>query len=176
VLASEKDFIVVGTAENGDEVISEVLALGPDVVLMDIDMPGLSCFDAIQIIRFRLPDNMKFILVTAHENDEHLEQALRVKANEFVTKHEGVAAHHCHMALRGHHNAEIASGDDEHPVEAGRPRAPIESQLTNCKFPTTRDVANCWICVCPLADGYVYMSGVRATWVANHARPICDCR
>ncbi|MBI4581103.1 MAG: response regulator transcription factor [Planctomycetes bacterium] len=89
-LSREPGLEVVGVAEDADEAITKVLELRPDVVLMDIDMPGLSCFDAIQIIRSRVGE-MKFILVTAYEHDEHLEQALRVKANGFVTKHEGIA-------------------------------------------------------------------------------------
>lgn len=91
MLSREKDLRVVGTAENADEAISKAVELRPDVVLMDIDMPGVSCFDAIQIIRTRAPA-AKFILVTAHEHDEYLEQSLRVKANGFVMKSEGVAA------------------------------------------------------------------------------------
>jgi DNA-binding NarL/FixJ family response regulator len=90
-LAREPDFEVVGVSEDGDDAIAKVLELRPDVVLMDIDMPGISCFDAIQIIRSRASDT-KFILVTAHEHDEHLEQALRVKVNGFVTKHEGIVS------------------------------------------------------------------------------------
>jgi DNA-binding NarL/FixJ family response regulator len=89
-LAREPDFEVVGVAEDGDDAITKVLELRPDVVLMDIEMPGISCFDAIQIIRSRASDT-KFILVTAYEHDEHLERALRVKVNGFVTKHEGIA-------------------------------------------------------------------------------------
>lgn len=85
MLARERDLQVVGIASNGDEAISKTLETRPDVVLMDIDMPGVSCFDAIQIIRSRISDT-KFILVTAFENDEYVEQALRVKANGFVIK------------------------------------------------------------------------------------------
>ncbi len=90
-LRREPDFEIVGLAEDGDDAITKVLQLRPDLVLMDIDMPGISCFDAIQIIRSRASET-KFILVTAFEHDEHLEQALRVKANGFVTKHEGIAS------------------------------------------------------------------------------------
>ena len=90
-LDREKDFRIVGVATNADEAITEALAHKPDVVLMDIDMPGLSCFDAVQIIQSRVP-NTKFIFVTAYEQDEHLEQALRVRANGFVSKTEGIAA------------------------------------------------------------------------------------
>ena len=91
MLSREKDLRVIGVAENGDEAIAKAVELKPDIVLMDIDMPGVSCFDAVQIIRSRIP-GMKFILVTAHEHDEYLEQALRVKANGFVMKSEGIAA------------------------------------------------------------------------------------
>ena len=89
-LSRQSDFEVVGVAEDGDDAITKVLDLKPDLVLMDVDMPGLSCFDAIQIIRSRAPQT-RFIIVTAYEHDEHLEQALRVKANGFVSKHQGVA-------------------------------------------------------------------------------------
>lgn len=91
ILDRESDLHVQDVAEDADEAITKVLELKPDLVLMDIDMPGVSCFDAIQIIRSRVPDT-KFILVTAYEHDEHIEQALRVKANGFVSKHEGVKA------------------------------------------------------------------------------------
>jgi DNA-binding NarL/FixJ family response regulator len=90
MLSREKDFRVVGVAANADEAITKVLETRPDIVLMDIDMPGLSCFDAIQIIRSRAPET-KFILCTAYEHDEHLEQALHVKVNGFVLKDEGIA-------------------------------------------------------------------------------------
>lgn len=88
-LSRQGDIEIVGTADDADDAITKVFECKPDLVLMDIDMPGLSCFDAIQIIRSRSPET-KFILVTAYEHDEHLEQALRVKANGFVPKSQGV--------------------------------------------------------------------------------------
>jgi len=91
LLSREKDIRVVGVAVNADEAISKVVETKPDVVLMDIDMPGVSCFDAVQIIHSRSP-NTKVILLTAHEHDEYLEQALRVKANGYVVKSEGMVA------------------------------------------------------------------------------------
>jgi len=91
ILAREQDIEMVGAAEDADTAITKVLDLKPDLVLMDIDMPGISCFDAIQIIRSRVPQT-KFILVTAYEHDEHLEQALKLKVNGFVSKAEGISA------------------------------------------------------------------------------------
>ncbi len=91
MLSREKDIRVVGMAENADDAISKVVETKPDVVLMDIDMPGVSCFDAVQIIHSRVP-NTKVILVTAHEHDEYIEQAIRVKANGYFIKSEKMAA------------------------------------------------------------------------------------
>ncbi len=91
MLSRERDIRIVGVAENADEAISKVVETRPDVVLMDIDMPGVSCFDAVQIIRSRVP-NTKVILVTAHEHDEYIEQALRVKANGYLIKTQSMAA------------------------------------------------------------------------------------
>jgi two-component system nitrate/nitrite response regulator NarL len=91
LLAREQDLIVVGVAGTADEAIGQVVELKPDLVLMDLDMPGVSCLDAMQTIRSRRPDT-KFVLLTAHEHDEHLERALKVKANGFVSKNEGFAS------------------------------------------------------------------------------------
>lgn len=91
MLGREKDLHVLGMADNADDGIEKAIQLRPDLVLMDIDMPGVSCFDAVRTIRSRVPD-MRVILVTAHEHDEYLEQALRVKVNGFVLKTEGIVA------------------------------------------------------------------------------------
>ena len=112
LLAREPDISIVGVAEDADAAITKVLELKPDLVLMDIDMPGISCFDAIQIIRSRVPQT-KFILVTAYEHDEHLEQALKVRANGFIVKNEGIgsliAAVREVAAGRIHYSPEIMS-------------------------------------------------------------------
>lgn len=91
MLCREKDLQVVGVAINADEAITKVVEMKPDIVLMDIDMPGVSCFDAVQIIHSRVP-NTKVVLVTAHEHDEYLEQAIRVKVNGYFVKSEGMPA------------------------------------------------------------------------------------
>jgi len=87
----EQDLTVVGSASNADEAIRKALELKPTIVLMDIDMPGASCFDAIRIIRSRLPET-RFLLFTAYPHDGHLDRALQVKANGFVLKHDGIAS------------------------------------------------------------------------------------
>ena len=90
-LSNDKNFRVAGVAKDADEAVTKAIETKPDVVLMDIDMPGLSCFDAIRTIRSRAPDT-KFVILTAYLQDEYLEQAFRAKADGYVTKIEGMAA------------------------------------------------------------------------------------
>jgi len=91
LLSKEQNIDVVGTVNCAAAAVTEAVRSCPDVVLMDISMPGLSCFDAIRIIRSRRP-NTRFILVSAYSRDRHLEDALSAKVDGFVMKHEGVSA------------------------------------------------------------------------------------
>lgn len=91
LLAREPEFDVIDSATNAGEAISKAIESRPDIILMDIDMPGIGCFDAVQIIRSRVPQ-AKVILLTGHDHDEYLEQAIRSKANGYVMKHDGVNA------------------------------------------------------------------------------------
>lgn len=76
---------VVGTAGDAEAAIEIALKLLPDIVIMDIDMPGLSCFDAVRRIQSRDP-NIRFIFHTAFRHDHFVKQALDVKAMGFLLK------------------------------------------------------------------------------------------
>ncbi|MCB9899302.1 MAG: response regulator transcription factor [Planctomycetes bacterium] len=86
-LASEPDIDVVGTAQSADEAVPMALELQPDVLLMDIDMPGLSCFDAARTIKDGSPDT-SVIFLSAFFHDRYIESALQSQATGYVTKDE----------------------------------------------------------------------------------------
>ncbi len=88
-LNGEPDFLVVGTVENADRAVSEVGNLRPDIVLMDIDMPGLLCFDAARTIQTLCP-NTRIVFLSAFFHDRYVEQALAAKAAGYITKGEHV--------------------------------------------------------------------------------------
>ena len=76
---------VVGEAGTGDEAVRQARSLRPDVVLMDIRMPGLDGIEATSRIVAELP-GCRVIVLTTFETDEYVFAALRAGASGFLTK------------------------------------------------------------------------------------------
>lgn len=79
------DYQVVGEASNGLEAIEKYESLRPDVVLMDILMPGMDGLSAITKIK-DIDANAKIIIVSALVKETLRKEALRAGAAEFVAK------------------------------------------------------------------------------------------
>lgn len=86
-MQNEPDIEVVGRTENADRAVPEAIRLEPDIVLMDIDMPGRICFEAARAIQDRCPQ-IRIIFLSAFFHDRYIEQALEVLAAGYVTKGE----------------------------------------------------------------------------------------
>lgn len=86
-LEEQPDMKVVAHVGNAEAAANEAINLKPSIVLMDIDMPGLSAFDAAERIGARCPAT-RVIFFTAFVRDHFIEQALAVKAWGYVTKTE----------------------------------------------------------------------------------------
>ncbi|MFG6444878.1 response regulator [Microbacterium sp. P06] len=87
ILSSEPDITVVGEAVNGAVAVAMALDLRPDVVLMDIRMPGLDGIGATSAICAEpaLADT-RVLILTTFEEDEYLVAALRAGASGFIGK------------------------------------------------------------------------------------------
>ncbi|MDX3854046.1 response regulator transcription factor [Streptomyces sp. AK02-01A] len=85
LLNAMPDIEVVGEAVNGREAVSQVDALRPDVVLMDIRMPELNGIDATREI-VAADANAKVLVLTTFDLDEYVYQALRAGASGFLLK------------------------------------------------------------------------------------------
>lgn len=85
LLASVPDTEVVGEAASGQEAIRQAEALQPDVVLMDIQMPGLNGIDATRRIVATSP-HVGVIIVTMFEDDDSVFAAMRAGARGYVLK------------------------------------------------------------------------------------------
>lgn len=84
-LAQQKDLVVVGQARNGKEMVDQALALRPDLILVDLDLPLLCGLEATRIIKARLPA-IKVILLTSGEGEEYSAAAARSGASAYVNK------------------------------------------------------------------------------------------
>ncbi len=85
LLAREADFTVVGEAANGEETVQLVRTLQPDVVLMDIAMPGLSGIEATRRI-VRGASSPKVVALSMHMEKEFITDMLRAGASGYVLK------------------------------------------------------------------------------------------
>ena len=85
LLSRESDLEVVGEASDGREAIARCRALKPDVVLMDIAMPGLGGLEAALEIRKECPDT-KILVLTQYEDREYVTRFLKVGAAGYVLK------------------------------------------------------------------------------------------
>jgi len=86
-LEREPDLVVVGAAGTADDAFDPIIAVAPDVVLMDIDMPGVNCFDAARKILTLSPDT-RVVFLSGFLNDRYVEQALEVQARGYLSKRE----------------------------------------------------------------------------------------
>lgn len=85
LLATTPDLVTVGEARSGDEAVELAIELVPDVVLMDIQMPGCSGVEATRRILARQP-SVRVLIVTMFEDDSSLFTAVRAGARGFVLK------------------------------------------------------------------------------------------
>ena len=79
------DMEVVGEAENGQEAIKLAERLMPDVVLVDINLPGLNGLEVARVIKRREP-RIAMIVLSVYEDDEQLFQAIKVGAAAYSSK------------------------------------------------------------------------------------------
>lgn len=87
LLQAEGTFDVVGTAASAGAALPLIRERKPDVVLMDIDMDGLQCFEAARVIRADCPTS-QLVFLSAFVTDHFIDQALQVQARGYVTKFE----------------------------------------------------------------------------------------
>jgi len=85
LLKRQSDFEIVAEAADGIEGLKRARELQPDVILLDLNMPGLSGLEVLQILSQDLPDCAVIVLTVSEEGDE-LAQALRSGARGYLVK------------------------------------------------------------------------------------------
>ncbi|MCU7812383.1 MAG: response regulator transcription factor [Candidatus Thiodiazotropha sp. (ex Notomyrtea botanica)] len=85
LLTSNPDFEIIGEADNGRDAIRRVIELKPDLVIMDLSMPGMNGMDAVREIKDRMPE-VKALVLTVHSEEEYVLASLQAGANGYVLK------------------------------------------------------------------------------------------
>ena len=85
LLDDGEEFVIVGEAGNGDEACEAVRRLQPDIVLMDLKMPGMAASDAIRVIRATSP-SVKVIALTSYAEDGQVREIMAAGAAGYFLK------------------------------------------------------------------------------------------
>jgi len=86
ILDAADGITVVGEAANGEAAVSQVAAHAPDVVLMDIRMPGMDGLEATRVITSGAAATPKVVMLTTFDLDDYVYEALRAGASGFLLK------------------------------------------------------------------------------------------
>lgn len=102
LLNQQPDIQIVGDAGDGLEAHHRAVALKPDLILLDINMPGVDGLEALQLIRADLPETT-VVMLTVHDEDEKLFKAIRAGAQGYILKNTPSTEflQMCRQALRG---------------------------------------------------------------------------
>ena len=76
---------VVGEADNGLDAVELAVQLRPDLILLDIDMPGIDGLETLRRIRKKLPE-IKVVMLTVSDEDDNLTKAVRAGASGYLLK------------------------------------------------------------------------------------------
>ena len=85
IIDDHPEFLCVGTAGDGERAEEKIPLLQPDVVLMDITLPGMSGIDCVKKLRADLPE-LNVLMLTVHEDDEVVFDSLCAGASGYLTK------------------------------------------------------------------------------------------
>lgn len=85
LFTSEEDIEVIGEAADGEDVVRKASELRPDVVVMDIMMPGMNGLEATRRISDLLP-GIKVLVVSMYDDEEHVQRLLAAGASGFMVK------------------------------------------------------------------------------------------
>ncbi|WP_038161123.1 response regulator transcription factor [Verrucomicrobium sp. BvORR106] len=170
VLKSARDIECLYAVKSGEEAVRQIPTNPPDVVLMDIQLPGMSGIECVAVLKKRLPD-MEFIMLTVYEDAERIFRALKAGASGYLVKssapeklfeairdvHSGGAQFSAHIARRV---VQYFRGPTK-PVDENEKLSPREGEVIEL-----------------LASGYIYKEiadklGIGTETVRTYVKNIC---
>jgi DNA-binding NarL/FixJ family response regulator len=83
------DFLVVGAFKTGEEAFEHLPEIRPDIVIMDINLPGMNGIECIRQVKDKSPGT-QFMMFTVYENDDKVFEALKAGASGYLLKNTGL--------------------------------------------------------------------------------------
>ncbi|MGF6758157.1 response regulator [Paraburkholderia sp. GAS42] len=122
------DYSIVGEASDGLEAYRLALATMPDLILMDLSMPGGSGFEAIAAIKYNAPQ-IRIIVLTVHRSEEHVRESLAAGADGYVIKDASFEdlVGEMRLVMQGRRNTSLEVGRH---CAASRDLVPVTPQKT----------------------------------------------
>jgi len=85
LIESSDDYQCVGAYSNGEEALEGIPTVGADIVLMDINLPGISGIECIRRLKVTLP-KLQIMMLTVFEDEEKIFESLRAGASSYMLK------------------------------------------------------------------------------------------
>ena len=85
LISRAEGFVVVGAFPDGETALAEIPRCGPEVVLMDINLPGMSGIDCVRALRARLP-GVRIVMLTVYDEADSLLDSLKAGASGYLLK------------------------------------------------------------------------------------------
>lgn len=130
LLGAEPGIEIAGQAAGGREALALAAACAPDVVVMDLNMPGLNGVEATTLLRERVPA-ARVLVLTMHGTSEHIFRAMQAGASGYLLKEvagrEVVAAVRALAAGRRYLGRQVAETAREAFLAARRARSPLDA-------------------------------------------------
>jgi DNA-binding NarL/FixJ family response regulator len=83
------DFLVIGSFKTGEEAVQKLPEIKPDIVIMDINLPGMNGIECIRQVKDKSPAT-QFMMFTVYENDDKVFEALKAGASGYLLKNTGL--------------------------------------------------------------------------------------
>ena len=85
LIDASEGFVCIGAFANCDDIIEKVTSVKPDVILMDIELPGINGIDAVKLIKERFPES-KILMETIFEDDDKVFESICNGAEGYILK------------------------------------------------------------------------------------------
>jgi len=85
LVSSDRELLMVGSFEDAESAVEQLPHLQADIVVMDINLPGMSGIDCIKTVKERCPGT-QFMMFTVYENDDKVLQAMQAGATGYLLK------------------------------------------------------------------------------------------